>query len=48
MSRVDFLRLFKQNEAAWHIMYENAMTKEQNYANSCYNFVGVSNEDKAK
>ena len=44
---MDFMHLFKQNEAAWHIMYQDAIDKEQNYANICYNFVGVSNEDRA-
>ena len=34
MNRDDFLHLFKQNEAAWRIMYQDAMAKEQQNINA--------------
>ena len=46
MPRDEFLRMFKNQEEAWKVMYNSASEKEQFMFNRCFNFVAINREDE--
>jgi len=45
MGRDEFLRLFKNNEEAFRIMYALACNKEKDQFVRCSNFISINRED---